>query len=57
MAGRNVEPPVRFTGGVALVTGMAAAREKVLRVPVQLVPEPLFTGALGAALLAAEKGE
>jgi len=29
MAGRNVEEPVLFTGGVALVSGMPAALEGV----------------------------
>ncbi|MHC4887378.1 MAG: acyl-CoA dehydratase activase [Planctomycetota bacterium] len=52
MAGRLVEPPVVFTGGVAMVPGMAEALERELGVPVSLVPTPQFTGALGAAILA-----
>ena len=53
LAGRNLEGPICFTGGVALVPGMAEALEKTLSQPVLLAPQPLFTGALGAALLAA----
>jgi predicted CoA-substrate-specific enzyme activase len=52
MLGREVVPPVLFTGGVALVSGMAEALASVLGVPVTVAPEPQFTGALGAALLA-----
>jgi len=53
MAGRFTAPPVYFTGGVALQPGMALALEQVLNHPVQVVPQPQFTGALGAALSAA----
>ena len=53
MAGRSLTGPVCFTGGVALVPGMAQALEKALGHPVCLAPHPLMTGALGAALLAA----
>jgi predicted CoA-substrate-specific enzyme activase len=52
MAGRNLVGPICFTGGVALVPGMAQALQKVLGHPVSLPPQPLLTGALGAALLA-----
>jgi activator of 2-hydroxyglutaryl-CoA dehydratase len=52
LAGRSVSPPVYFTGGVALQPGMAHALAEVLGYPVTVVPEPLFTGALGAAILA-----
>jgi predicted CoA-substrate-specific enzyme activase len=52
MAGRNVEEPVLFTGGVALVSGMPAALEAVFKKPVRVAANPQFTGALGAALLA-----
>ena len=55
LAGRSVASPVYFTGGVALHPGMAQALAAVLACPVQVVPEPQFTGALGAALLAAER--
>jgi predicted CoA-substrate-specific enzyme activase len=54
MAGRVVEPPVRFTGGVALISGMAAALQAALGHPVAVAREPMLTGALGAALLAAK---
>ena len=52
MAGRNVEPPVLFTGGVARISGMENALHKALGRPVTVSPEPQMTGALGAALLA-----
>jgi len=52
MAGRNLAAPICFTGGVALVPGMAQALETALGHPVCLAPQPLLTGALGAALLA-----
>ena len=54
MIGPNLETPVYFTGGVALVPGMAEALQAVLQTPVTVAPQPLFTGALGAALLAAK---
>lgn len=52
MAGRVLEGPVVFTGGVALVPGMAEAMAAALARPVEVAPQPLLTGALGAALLA-----
>ena len=55
LAGRFVSPPVYFTGGVALQPGMARALEGVLACPVRVAPQPQFTGALGAALLAGER--
>jgi len=55
MAGRNVEEPVVFTGGVALVPGMAAALETAFEKPVRIAPTPQFTGAIGAALLAVQE--
>jgi predicted CoA-substrate-specific enzyme activase len=53
MAGRKVSAPIVFTGGVALVSGMKGALESVLEQPVEVAPDPQMTGALGAALLAA----
>jgi sugar (pentulose or hexulose) kinase len=55
MAGRKADEPVVFTGGVALVSGMVDAVAAVLGRPVRVVPEPQFTGAIGAALLAARQ--
>jgi predicted CoA-substrate-specific enzyme activase len=52
LAGRFVSPPVCFTGGVALQPGMARALAEALSCPVQVAPQPQFTGALGAALSA-----
>jgi len=54
MGGCSVARPVVFTGGVALVPGMAAALESALGAPVSVVPESQTTAALGAALLAVE---
>jgi len=52
MAGRNVEPPIIFTGGVAMISGMDIALEIALGQPVTISPDPQMTGALGAAILA-----
>jgi predicted CoA-substrate-specific enzyme activase len=53
MAGRSIADPVIFTGGVALVPGMAKVLEVALSHPVRVARRPQLTGALGAALLAA----
>jgi len=53
MAGRKVAAPVVFTGGVAIVPGMDRALESALGRPVSIAPNPQFTGALGAAIIAA----
>jgi predicted CoA-substrate-specific enzyme activase len=55
MAGRNAEPPIIFTGGVAMVSGMDAALETALGQSVAISPEPQMTGALGAAILASNR--
>jgi len=55
MAGRHVEPPVLFTGGVAMISGMCEALAEALGQEVTVAPDPQMTGALGAALLAAER--
>jgi predicted CoA-substrate-specific enzyme activase len=52
MIGRGARPPVIFTGGVALIPGMADALRRMLKVPVRVAPKPQITGALGAAILA-----
>lgn len=56
MAGRRVDAPVVFTGGVATIPGMSAALEQSVGRPVAVAPMPHLTGALGAALLAAREG-
>jgi len=56
MAGRNVTLPVVFTGGVAMIPGMAAALADVIGCDITVVPTPQMTGALGAALVAARRG-
>ena len=53
MAGRNLAAPVVFTGGVALVPGMDRALGAALACEITVAPHPQFTGAVGAALLAA----
>lgn len=53
MMGRTTERPVYFTGGVALLPGMVQALEKVLGCAPEIPLLPQYTGALGAALLAA----
>ena len=55
MAGHRADPPVFFTGGVALVSGMREALEARLGQTVFVAPQPQMTGALGAALLACRK--
>ena len=57
MAGRNVAEPVLFTGGVAMIPGMDLALEKAMAHPIGTVENPQITGALGAAILAAQKFE
>ena len=55
MAGRRVETPVFFTGGVARIPGMAEALAEALGTPVAVAPDPQMTGALGAAILACRR--
>jgi len=55
MVGRQVSPPLVFTGGVALVPGMEDALSSALKKPVLVAPNPQMTAALGAALLAAQR--
>jgi predicted CoA-substrate-specific enzyme activase len=50
----KVEPDVAVTGGGAKNTGLVAALGAKLGYPVLVPPEPLITGALGAALLGKE---
>jgi predicted CoA-substrate-specific enzyme activase len=57
MAGNNLEQPVIFTGGVALIPGMDQALAKCLDLPIKISPNPQFTGALGAALLASQRNK
>jgi predicted CoA-substrate-specific enzyme activase len=52
MAGPQLHPPAVFTGGVALLPGMRDVLAEVLGVELQCPPDPQFTGALGAAILA-----
>jgi predicted CoA-substrate-specific enzyme activase len=52
LAGRSLTPPVCFTGGVALQSGMVRALESALSCPVKVSSLAQYTGALGAAILA-----
>jgi predicted CoA-substrate-specific enzyme activase len=55
MVGRHTTPPVVFTGGVAMIPGMDRALAKAINSPLSVCPQPLYTGALGAALFAARQ--
>ena len=55
MAGRNIDLPIIFTGGVAMIPGMEAALKSALRKSVTISPDPQMTGALGAAILASDQ--
>jgi len=55
LAGRQVEDPVVFTGGVARIPGMDKTLESCIGRCVVIPPNPEHTGALGAALIAARK--
>ncbi len=55
LVGARITPPVAFTGGVALVDGMRRALEMFVGQPVAIPPHPQFTGALGAAIVAAQR--
>jgi predicted CoA-substrate-specific enzyme activase len=54
MAGRKCDAPIVFTGGVAMIPGMTQALAATLHQPVAVASEPWITGALGAAILAAQ---
>ena len=53
----GIERQVILTGGCALNPALVRALEERLGTPVVTPPEPMFTGALGAALLAREAVE
>lgn len=55
MAGRQVQGPIAFTGGVALVPGMQDALETALGSRIVTAAAPQTTAALGAALLAVQR--
>ena len=55
LAGRTVTPPVCFTGGVALQSGMVRALETALSCAVYVSSLPQYIGALGAAILASRQ--
>jgi (R)-2-hydroxyacyl-CoA dehydratese activating ATPase len=55
MVGRQARDPFYFTGGVALVPGMAQALSNALGHEVKVSLKAQFTGALGAALMASRQ--
>jgi (R)-2-hydroxyacyl-CoA dehydratese activating ATPase len=55
MAGHTICDPVVFTGGVALIPGMARVLSRKLGHKITIAHQPQLTGALGAALLAGER--
>jgi predicted CoA-substrate-specific enzyme activase len=57
LAARRCDPPVYFTGGVALQSGMVTALQRVLQSPIRQAPAAQYTGAFGAAIIAAERLE
>jgi predicted CoA-substrate-specific enzyme activase len=50
----KIEPDIVVTGGGAKNIGLVRALESRLGLPVKIPPEPLLTGAIGAAILARE---
>ena len=56
MAGRRIAPPVIFTGGVAHIDSMDEVIAKKIGHRVAVAANAQFTGALGAAILAARDG-
>ncbi len=55
MAGQNIASPVILTGGVAMISGMDTALATAVGKPVRVSPDPQFTCALGAAILAKQQ--
>jgi len=51
----RVEPDCVMTGGIALNGGLVAMMEKEIGQSIRVPEQPLLTGAIGAALIAAEK--
>lgn len=52
MGGRLINPPIVFTGGVAMLPGMKEYIEAALKHDVIIPESPQMTGALGAAIFA-----
>ncbi len=55
MAGRSLDLPIIFTGGVAMISRMDTALQTALGNSVTISPEPQMSCALGAAILASNK--
>ena len=55
LAGSNLDSPIVFTGGVALISGMAQALTSTIGKKIETCPDPQFTCAIGAAIIASEQ--
>jgi len=55
MVGQHPPAPIMLTGGVAMIPGMNSALAAALGAEVAVAPDPQFTGALGAAVLASHR--
>ena len=55
LAGRGPEGPIVFTGGVAMINGMDRMLKEALECDITVAPHAQMTGALGAAILAADR--
>ncbi len=53
----RIEADCVMTGGVALNAGLVAMMEKEIGLKIQVPEQPMITGAIGAALITAEKAE
>ncbi|MGD1118641.1 MAG: acyl-CoA dehydratase activase [Dehalococcoidales bacterium] len=53
-AGKDIQPPVAFQGGVAFNRGIVRALEEELKLEIIVPPNPEVMGAIGAALLVKE---
>jgi predicted CoA-substrate-specific enzyme activase len=52
LTGGKIDKPIVFTGGVALIKGMHNAISNAIKDNVELMDDPLYTGAVGAAIIA-----
>ena len=55
LAGSSLDFPIVFTGGVALVSGMAQVLKSTMNSKIEICPDPQLTCAIGAAIIAGEK--
>lgn len=55
MAGKRVEEPIYFTGGVSLIAGIEEVLSAIFQIPIQKADSAQLTGAIGAALIGTTK--